>query len=161
MFEAHVSGQRNHAHRLWALMLFAQWYRLVIKQQAYKMAPRRFPTMNLCLYTATFLPTIGGAELILHVLASALASQGHSVTVLAPILRHADNRVEASYRLRRYQRPSSKRFGVHQVLFYLLHEYWRRPFDVLLRAFASVAAADPFIHWDRCRQPCPDATTGR
>jgi asparagine synthase (glutamine-hydrolysing) len=27
MFEAHVSGRRNHAHRLWALMLFAQWYR--------------------------------------------------------------------------------------------------------------------------------------
>jgi len=87
--------------------------------------------MNLCLYTATFLPTIGGAELVLHALASALAVQGHSVTVLAPFVRRADNRVEAPYRLRRYQRPSSKRFGVHQILLYLLHEYWRRPFDVL------------------------------
>jgi len=87
--------------------------------------------MNLCLYTATFLPTIGGAELVLHALASALAVQGHSVTVLAPFVRGADNRVEAPYRLRRYQRPSSKRFGVRQILLYLLHEYWRRPFDVL------------------------------
>ena len=87
--------------------------------------------MNLCLYTATFLPTIGGAELVLHALASALAVQGHSVTVLAPFVRRADNRVEAPYRLRRYQRPSSKRFGVRQILLYLLHEYWRRPFDVL------------------------------
>jgi asparagine synthase (glutamine-hydrolysing) len=43
MFEAHVSGRRNHAHRLWALMLFAQWYRLMIEQQAYKMAPPPFP----------------------------------------------------------------------------------------------------------------------
>ena len=87
--------------------------------------------MNLCLYTATFLPTIGGAELVLHTVASALAVQGHAVTVLAPIVRRADNRVEAPYRLRRYQRPSSKRFGVRQILLYLLHEYWRRPFDVL------------------------------
>jgi glycosyltransferase involved in cell wall biosynthesis len=87
--------------------------------------------MNLCLYTATFLPTIGGAELILHALASALTAQGHRVTVLAPVVRRANNHVETPYRLRRYQRPSSKRFGVRQILLYLLHEYWRRPFDVL------------------------------
>jgi glycosyltransferase involved in cell wall biosynthesis len=87
--------------------------------------------MNLCLYTATFLPTIGGAELVLHELASALTAQGHGVSVLAPYVRRADNRVQTSYRLRRYQRPSSKRFGARQVLLYLLHEYWRRPFDVL------------------------------
>jgi asparagine synthase (glutamine-hydrolysing) len=43
MFDAHLSGRRNHAHRLWALMLFAQWYRLMIDQQAYKMAPPPFP----------------------------------------------------------------------------------------------------------------------
>jgi glycosyltransferase involved in cell wall biosynthesis len=87
--------------------------------------------MNLCLYTATFLPTIGGAELVLHELASALTAQGHGVSVLAPFVRRADNHVPATYHLRRYQRPSSKRFGVRQVLLYLLHEYWKRPFDVL------------------------------
>ena len=44
MFEAHVSGQRDGApHRLWALMFCAQWYRLMIEQQAYKMAPPPFP----------------------------------------------------------------------------------------------------------------------
>jgi asparagine synthase (glutamine-hydrolysing) len=43
MFDAHVSGRRNHAHRLWALMLFAQWYRLMIEQHAYTMAPPSFP----------------------------------------------------------------------------------------------------------------------
>lgn len=87
--------------------------------------------MNLCLYTATFLPTIGGAELVLHELASQLTRLGHRITVLAPYVRQADNRVTTNYRLRRYQRPSSKRFGVRQILVYLLHEYWRRPFDVL------------------------------
>jgi glycosyltransferase involved in cell wall biosynthesis len=50
---------------------------------------------------------------------------------LAPVVRHANNRVDGPYRLRRYQRPSSKRFGVRQTLLYLLHEYCRRPFDVL------------------------------
>jgi glycosyltransferase involved in cell wall biosynthesis len=87
--------------------------------------------MNLCLYTATFLPTIGGAELVLHEIATQLTQLGHHITVLAPYVRHADNRLATIYRLRRYQRPSSKRFGVRQVLLYLLHEYWRRPFDVL------------------------------
>jgi asparagine synthase (glutamine-hydrolysing) len=43
MFEAHVSGRRNHAHRLWALMLFAQWYRMMIEEQAYTRAPPSFP----------------------------------------------------------------------------------------------------------------------
>jgi asparagine synthase (glutamine-hydrolysing) len=43
MFEAHVSGRRNHAHRLWALMLFAQWYRMMIEEQAYTRAPPLFP----------------------------------------------------------------------------------------------------------------------
>ena len=87
--------------------------------------------MNLCLYTATFLPTIGGAELVLHELASSLVTQGHRVTVLAPYVRHADNHIEAPYRLRRYQRPSSKRFGVRQVLLHLMYEHWRQPFEVL------------------------------
>ncbi len=87
--------------------------------------------MNLCLYTATFLPTIGGAELVLHELATSLTARGHGVTVLAPYVRGGENRVDVPYRLRRYRRPSSKRFGVRQVLLYLMHEYWRRPFDVL------------------------------
>jgi asparagine synthase (glutamine-hydrolysing) len=43
MFDAHLSGRRNHAHRLWALMVFAQWYRLMIEQRAYKLDPPSFP----------------------------------------------------------------------------------------------------------------------
>jgi glycogen(starch) synthase len=46
-------------------------------------------------------------------------------------VRRADNHLGATYHVRRYQRPSSKRFGVRQVLLYLLHEYWQRPFHVL------------------------------
>jgi asparagine synthase (glutamine-hydrolysing) len=43
LFEAHMSGRRNHAHRLWALMLFELWYRLMVEQGAYHMAPPPLP----------------------------------------------------------------------------------------------------------------------
>jgi hypothetical protein len=43
LFDAHLSGRRNHAHRLWALMVFAQWYRLMIEQRAYTLDPPPFP----------------------------------------------------------------------------------------------------------------------
>jgi asparagine synthase (glutamine-hydrolysing) len=43
LFEAHMSGRRNHAHRLWALMLFELWYRLMVEQGAYRMAPPPLP----------------------------------------------------------------------------------------------------------------------
>jgi len=45
MVEAHMSGRRNHAHRLWALMLFAQWYRSMLEDQAYKIDPPPFPDL--------------------------------------------------------------------------------------------------------------------
>lgn len=41
--EAHLNGRRNHSHRLWALMVFELWHRLMIEQHAYKVAPPRLP----------------------------------------------------------------------------------------------------------------------
>lgn len=87
--------------------------------------------MRLCLYTATFLPTLGGAELVLHHLAAGFVQRGHAVTVLAPKLRGLDNRLAAPYRLSRYARPSSKRWGVRQVLVHLLAERLRSGMDLL------------------------------
>lgn len=87
--------------------------------------------MKICFYTATFLPTIGGAEIFLHNLANSLASRGHKVTVLAPKVRGKDNKIDALYNIIRYQRPSSKRFGVRQVLLYLMLEKYKNDFDIL------------------------------
>ena len=87
--------------------------------------------MRIGFYTFSFLPIIGGAELLLHGLAESLTARGHAVTVWAPAVRGRDNRVPAGYRLRRYARPSSKRFGVRQTLPQLLVETWRRRLDVL------------------------------
>ena len=87
--------------------------------------------MKICFYTATFLPTIGGAEIFLHNLANSLTSRGYKVTVLAPKVRGKDNKIDALYNIRRYQRPSSKRFGVRQVLLYLMLEKFKKDFDIL------------------------------
>ncbi len=84
--------------------------------------------MRIGFYTFSFLPTVGGAELLLHGLAEALTERGHEVTLWAPRVRGKDNRVGGRYRLCRYGRPSSKRFGVRQTLPRLLLETWgRRP----------------------------------
>ncbi len=84
--------------------------------------------MRLGFYTFTFLPTVGGAELVLHDLAESLTKRGHEVTIWAPRIRGKDNRVPAAYHLRRYTRPFSKRFAARQTLPMLLLQSWgRRP----------------------------------
>ncbi|MHC4140598.1 MAG: glycosyltransferase family 4 protein [Planctomycetota bacterium] len=87
--------------------------------------------MRICFFTDTFLPLVGGAEMVLHHLASRLAAGGDEVIVLAPRVRGADNRVDADYAVRRYAKPSSKRWGVHQLLVPLSLLQLRRRFDVL------------------------------
>lgn len=69
--------------------------------------------------------------MLLHSLAESLTERKHEVTVWAPRVRGRDNRVAAHYRLRRYTRPSSKRFGARQTLPWLLLETWGRRPDVL------------------------------
>jgi len=87
--------------------------------------------MRICLFTPIFLPTLGGVGVVVHQLASFLAAGGHQVTVLAPRRRGESDTVDVSYRILRYQRPFSKRFGVHQLLFYLVWEKTVRGFDIL------------------------------
>jgi glycosyltransferase involved in cell wall biosynthesis len=87
--------------------------------------------MRIGFYTFSFLPIIGGAEILLHGLAESLTQRGHEVTVWAPKVRGEDNRVSARYRLCRYARPSSKRFGVRQTLPRVLLAAWGRRPDVL------------------------------
>jgi len=85
-------------------------------------------TVRIGFYTFSFLPIIGGAEVLLHGLAESLAERGHHVTLWAPTVRGKDNRLATQYRLCRYARPSSKRFGTRQTLPRLLLETWgRRP----------------------------------
>jgi glycosyltransferase involved in cell wall biosynthesis len=86
---------------------------------------------RICLYTDTFFPLVGGAEMVLHNLATRLTADGQPVVMLAPYIRRRDNRVDASYPIYRYAKPTSKRFGARQILVHLTWLYWRHRFQVL------------------------------
>jgi glycosyltransferase involved in cell wall biosynthesis len=88
-------------------------------------------TMRICLYTNTFFPLVGGAEMVLHNLATHLTADGQHAVVLAPHIRRRDNRVAAMYPIYRYAKPTSKRFGTRQILVHLSWLYWRQRFQVL------------------------------
>jgi len=86
--------------------------------------------MRLGLYTDTFLPLLGGAEMVLHRLASEMKNRGHSVCVIAPRVSGADEPT-LPYHVVRYRKPFSKRFGVKLILPRLLRMHRREPFDLL------------------------------
>jgi glycogen(starch) synthase len=86
--------------------------------------------MKICLFTDTFLPTVGGAELNLHHLALHLSKQ-NEVIVLAPMAGGKRWHQEFPYPVRRYIPPRSKRFMVRQTLLYLIWLHLRHGFDLL------------------------------
>ena len=87
--------------------------------------------MRICHYTSTFLPRVGGVEMVVSNLARCQHEMGHDVLVITPKIRGIDNRVNVPYRVVHYQRPSSKRFLTRQVLWRLWWEHRRTPFDAL------------------------------
>jgi glycosyltransferase involved in cell wall biosynthesis len=87
--------------------------------------------MKICYYTDTFFPLVGGAEMVLHNLALQLSEWGESVHVLAPRVRGADNIDTFPYPVHRYEKPSSKRFLVRQMLLRLLWLHMRYHFDIV------------------------------
>jgi glycosyltransferase involved in cell wall biosynthesis len=89
--------------------------------------------MHILLFTDTFFPLLGGAEMVLHNLASQLQARGDRVTVLAPRIKgESDSRDrDYSYNLVRYGTPRSKRFFQRQLLVDLLRIHWRQRVDIL------------------------------
>ena len=86
--------------------------------------------MNLCFFTDTFFPLVGGAETVLHNLAIRLTESGE-VHVFAPRVRKVNNRLDVPYHVHRYGKPSSKRYLVRQVLFKLAWLHARYRFDLI------------------------------
>ncbi len=87
--------------------------------------------MNICFYADTFFPLVGGAETVLHNLASKLTKWGETVHVLAPTVRSRESVQALPYPVHRYPKPFSKRFGTRQVLIPLVWLHLRHRFDVL------------------------------
>lgn len=70
-------------------------------------------------------------EEVIHNLSLAMLRQGCIPYVLAPYVRGRDNKLDVPYKVLRYQRPSSKRIGLRQLLIPLLWYHWKYRFDIL------------------------------
>jgi len=86
---------------------------------------------RVCHFAYSFFPLVGGMEEVIHSLSISMLDQGWEPLIFTPRLRGRDNRLQVPYRVFRFQRPSSRRFGLRQILVPLLWDYFRRPFDVL------------------------------
>jgi len=69
--------------------------------------------------------------MVIHHLASSLTKIGHQVSVLAPRVRGKNDYVAGNYKVYRYPRPFSKRFGVRQLLIPLLWRKFKDNFEIL------------------------------
>jgi L-malate glycosyltransferase len=87
--------------------------------------------MRICFYANSFLPLVGGAEMVLHHLAMHLAQRGEGVVVFAPEAHGPGHGAAFSYPVYRYARPFSKRFGVHWTLVPLVRLHRRHRFELL------------------------------
>lgn len=105
--------------------------------------------LRICLYTSTYYPTVGGQEEVVDRQARFLCERGHRVVVLAPFVRHRDNRLERPFPVVRFGKPTSQRYGVSQVALYLawvrirwgmdlLHAHGLYPAGFVARQFARL-----------------------
>jgi glycosyltransferase involved in cell wall biosynthesis len=70
-------------------------------------------------------------EEVIHNLSISMLKEGCEPYVFAPYVRGKDNRLDVPYKVLRYSRPSSKRFGLRQLLIPLLWYHFKYRFDIL------------------------------
>ncbi len=87
--------------------------------------------MRVCHFTYSFFPLTGGLEEVVHNIAVSQLSHDCKVYVFAPFVRGQDNKLDVPYKVLRYSRPSSRRFGLRQLLIPLLWHHLKYHFDVL------------------------------
>ena len=106
---------------------------------------------SICLYTDTFLPCVGGAELVLDRLAVSLRESGQRVVVLAPKMKDAHDDADSVYDISRYCKPLSKRRGVRLILPRLIALHMQHRFDIIHchAAYPQAYVAATFKRWFR------------
>lgn len=99
--------------------------------------------MRFCLFTPTFLPSLGGAERMADAIVRGLIARGHEGMVLAarPGRKAERNWTSAddarmSYPVRRYRRPPAQHLWPEKLALDVWRAHRARPFDVML-AFYS------------------------
>ncbi len=86
-------------------------------------------SMRICLFTPTFLPSLGGAELAGDRILRGLQSRGHDVQVLCQ--DHGEPK-DLPYPVTRYRRPPAQHLWPEVLSRHVTHLYKRQPFDVML-----------------------------
>lgn len=85
--------------------------------------------MRICLFTPTFLPSLGGAELAGDRILRGLQARGHDVQVLCQ--DHGDP-VGLPYPVTRYHRPPAQHLWPEILSRHIGRAFRKRPFDVML-----------------------------
>jgi glycosyltransferase involved in cell wall biosynthesis len=87
--------------------------------------------MRICLFTPSFLPEIGGMEMVIDRLAREFESRGHTAVVLAQRSRHNHEIPQLPYEVIYYPRPRSAVWLLQNVKHILLREHEKHHFDVI------------------------------
>jgi len=87
--------------------------------------------LRVCHFTYSFFPTIGGLEEMIHNISIAMGSYNCEPYIFAPYVRGENNKLDVPYTVLRYSRPSSRRFGLRQLLIPLLWHHIKYHFDIL------------------------------
>jgi teichuronic acid biosynthesis glycosyltransferase TuaC len=87
--------------------------------------------LNICLFTPSFLPDVGGMEVVLDKLARQFMDRGHKVAVIAQRSRRSSEIPQLPYEIIYYRRPRSAVWLLQNVKHVLLREYRKHRFDIV------------------------------
>lgn len=87
--------------------------------------------LNICLFTPSFLPDVGGMEIVLDKLASQFQSCGHRPFVVAQRSRRNPEIPDLPYQVTYYPRPRSAVWFLQYVKHVLLREHRKNRFDIV------------------------------
>jgi glycosyltransferase involved in cell wall biosynthesis len=87
--------------------------------------------LRICHFTYSFFPAIGGMEEVIHKLSLMMLENNIEPHVFAPHVRGRENTLDVPYNVIRYQRPSSRDYGVQQLLIPLFWHHRKYRFDIL------------------------------
>ncbi len=87
--------------------------------------------MNICLFTSSFLPNVGGMENVVHILALEYSKMGHQVVVLAKTPKKMKKAPEFPYPVYYYKRSRSEVFFLHSPKKMLQELHLKYKFDII------------------------------
>ena len=87
--------------------------------------------MNICLFTPSFLPDVGGMEIVLDKLARQFINDGHKVVVIAQRSRRNKEILQLTYEVVYYPRPRSAVWLLQNVKHVLLRQHSKHHFDIV------------------------------